>query len=393
MASTNPDSRSTGRARRAAHAVAAPARAADKALLRPTRSPGQAAGQPGQVSDGSAVVDCGLYVDGHRRPGVDDYTQALAEARREAEGAAFVWLGLHEPTFEEFADIAATFDLHPLAVEDAVHAHQRPKVDRYGSTTFLVVKTAHYVAHREGTRDSTGELTGSSDIIETGEVMAFVGPDFLVTVRHGDAGRLAPVRAALAEHADLLRHGPWAVTYAILDRIVDQYLLVVDEVEDDIDEVESGVFAARAYGDVQRVYQLKRELLEMRRAVVPLVRPLGMLTSGGVHSVPMAVRNYFGDVEDHLTRVTEQVHAFDELLNGLVQANLARVGIQQNNDMRKISAWVAIAAVPTMIAGIYGMNFHHMPELHWAFGYPLCLLVMLTICVGLYRAFRHSGWL
>jgi magnesium transporter len=329
-----------------------------------------------------SVVDCALYVDGVRQPGRLHYAEALERARQTPTG--FVWLGVHEPSAEDFADIAATFDLHPLAVEDAVKAHQRPKLERYTDMTFVVLKTARYCDH--------DELTVSSDVVETGDVMLFIGAEYVVSVRHGDACRLTGVRASLEEHSELLRHGPWAVFHAVTDNVVDLYSDVVEAIEEDIDEVEAGVFG-RTATDVQRIYHLKRELLEFKRAVVPLTRPLEMLLSGQVPSVPLEVQRYIRDVADHLHRVTDAIAAFDDLLTSILQADLAQIGIQQNNDMRKISAWVAIAAVPTMMAGIYGMNFDNMPELHWRYGYFGVLLVMITVCTGMYRLFRRSGWL
>jgi len=328
------------------------------------------------------VVDCGLYVDGVRQPGRIGYAEAFDAACQEHN--AFVWLGLHEPTEEEFADIATTFDLHPLAVEDAVKAFQRPKLERYADMTFVVLKTARYVGH--------AELTATTEVVETGDVMLFIGRNYIVSVRHGDACKLGGVRAGLEERQDLLAQGPWAVFHAVTDRVVDIYVEVVDAIEDDIDEVEVGVFS-RSSTDVQRIYQLKREIVEFKRAALPLARPLDALTSGQVPSVPLEIRRYIRDIADHHSRVTEQVASFDDLLTSILQASLAQVGIQQNNDMRKISAWVAIAAVPTMIAGIYGMNFDHMPELRWAYGYPLVVGVMVLVCGSMYRAFRRSGWL
>jgi magnesium transporter len=328
------------------------------------------------------VVDCALYVDGVRQQGTLHYKEALEEARGTSNG--FVWLGVHEPTAEEFAEIAATFDLHPLAVEDAVKAHQRPKLERYTEMTFVVLKTARYVEHQE--------LTETSEVVETGDVMLFIGAEYVVSVRHGDACRLDGVRAELETHRDLLAHGPWAVFHGIVDNIVDRYSEVVEAIEDDIEEVEGGVFSRRDT-DVQRIYHLKRELLEFRRAVVPLARPMEMLLAGQVPSVPLEVQRYIRDVADHLQRVIDAIAGFDDLLTSILQADLAQIGIQQNNDMRKISAWVAIAAVPTMIAGIYGMNFDNMPELRWKYGYFIVVGVMVSVCLGLYRGFRRSGWL
>jgi magnesium transporter len=335
----------------------------------------------------SAVVDCGLYVDGQRVDRGLSHAEALAEAVKHENG--FVWLGLFEPTEQALAGIADTFDLPALAVEDAVHAHQRPKLEVYDDITFIVLKSARYVEHEH--------LTETSEVIETGEIMLFVGRHFIITVRHGNAGRLDKLRKSLAGRGELLRHGPWAVAYAIVDHAVDEYLVVIGEVEDDVEELEESVFARGGRKDVQRIYQLKRELMELRRAVIPLSRPVALLAAeasdAGAPEVPIEVRELFRDVEDHLARVAEQVNAYDELLSAVLDATLAQIGIQQNDDMRKISAWVAIVAVPTMIAGIYGMNFRHIPELMWRFGYPLALLAMVTACCLLYRAFRHSGWL
>ncbi|SCL22133.1 magnesium transporter [Micromonospora nigra] len=331
----------------------------------------------------SAVVDCALYVDGRRRPGDRDYAEALAEARQERNG--FVWLGLHEPDLSEMTAIAATYDLHELAVEDAVKAQQRPKLEQFGDVNFLALRTARYCEHTE--------LTETSEVIETGQVMLFIGPNFLISVRHGDACRLTPVRAELERKEDLLLHGPWAVAYAVTDRVVDIYLEVADQLEDDMDMLEAEVFDRQASGRIQRIYQMKRELVEFRRAVMPLQRPLLTLTAQMNREVPKEVRRYFRDVQDHLSRTVEQVNSYDDLLNSILQARLAQVTVDQNNDMRKIAAWAAIAAVWTAIAGIYGMNFEVMPELKMTYGYPVVLALMLTISLALYRWFRRNGWL
>jgi len=330
----------------------------------------------------TGVIDCALYEEGRRRHGSLPHSEAMSAARECSD--AFVWIGLYQPDEDEFADIAAEFSLHPLAVEDAVKAHQRPKLEQYGDTLFAVFKTARYVEH--------DELTGTSEIVETGEVMVFVGPDFVVTVRHGMPGALGEVRRELEAHPELMRIGPAVVLYAIADRVVDDYLMVADALQDDVDEVEAAVFSPRVT-DIQRVYQLKRELLEFKRAVMPLGRPMKTLSATELPQIPAEARQYFRDVDDHLERVAEQVAGFDELLTGILNANLTQVGIQQNNDMRKISAWVAIGAVPTAIAAIYGMNFEHMPELHWMYGYPIMVGVTAVLCLMLYMAFRRSGWL
>lgn len=344
---------------------------------------GQPQQTPGEGAERSAVVDCALYVDGVRQPGQWDHTEALAVAR--SQEGAFVWLGLHEPSLTQMTGIAQTYGLHELAVEDAVKAEQRPKLEHFGEVNFLVLRTARYVGR--------GEVTESSEVIETGQVMLFIGPCFVISVRHGDACNLSPVRAALEGKRDLLAQGPWAVAYAVTDRIVDHYLEVADRIEIDLDAVEAEVFARQALGRIQRIYQMKRELVEFKRAVVPLQRPLMMLTAQDNREVSTEIRRYFRDVQDHLTRTVEQVSSYDELLNSILQARLAQVTVEQNNDMRKIAAWAGIAAVWTAIAGIYGMNFDHMPELEWTFSYPVVLALMLTVSVVLYRFFRRNGWL
>ncbi|MFE1951588.1 magnesium and cobalt transport protein CorA [Streptomyces sp. NPDC059524] len=339
---------------------------------------------PARSPLGSAVVNCVTYVDGRRKEGEHDLREAVRRVRKSEEG--FVWLGLHEPTESEIAEVAELFDLHPLAVEDAVHAHQRPKVERYGQTLFAVLKTVCYVEHTQ--------VTATSEVVDTGEIMVFVGSDFVITVRHGRHGSLGPVREGLEADPEQLAKGPAAVLHAIADGVVDDYLTVLDEFQADIDEVEAAVFAQNgAKVDPGRIYQLKRELLELKRAVVPLSRPVLELAGRPLPSVPPEIQAYFRDVSDHLLRAAEQIAAFDELLNSILQAHLAQVTVAQNEDMRKITAWAAIVAVPTMGCGIYGMNFDHMPELHWRYGYPLMLSVIAGLCLVVYRGFKRNGWL
>jgi magnesium transporter len=333
---------------------------------------------------GSAVVNCVAYRNGTRIPEGRDLVDTVQRIRKRDEG--FVWLGLHEPTDVEFADIAELFDLHPLAVEDSVEAHQRPKVERYGDTLFAVFKTVCYVEHTE--------LTATSEVVNTGEIMVFVGPDFVITVRHGRHGSLGPLREELESDAQQLSKGPAAVLHAIADHVVDDYMSVTDSVQADIDQVEADVFADNgARTDAGRIYQLKRELLELKRAVVPLARPVQELATRPTRVVDPEIQAYFRDVSDHLLRATEQIAAFDELLNSILQAHLAQVTVAQNEDMRKITAWAAVIAVPTMVCGVYGMNFDNMPELHWRFGYPIVIGAISIGCLVLYRGFRRNGWL
>ncbi|MFE1248148.1 magnesium and cobalt transport protein CorA [Streptomyces sp. NPDC058766] len=339
---------------------------------------------PARSPLGSSVVNCVTYRDGVRTPARGELGDVVEQVRKDRNG--FVWLGLHEPTDQEFAGIAELFDLHPLAVEDAVEAHQRPKLERYGETLFAVFKTVCYVEHEE--------LTATSEVVNTGEIMLFVGRDFVITVRHGRHGSLGPLREELESDPRQLAKGPSAVLHAIADHVVDDYLTVTDSVNLDIDQVETEVFAETgARVDPGRIYQLKRELLELKRAVVPLSRPLEELATRPIRVVDPEIQAYFRDVADHLLRAKEQIAAFDELLNSILQAHLAQVTVAQNEDMRKITAWAAIIAVPTMVCGVYGMNFDHMPELHWRYGYGVVLAVISVACAALYRVFRRTGWL
>ncbi|MFF1294579.1 MULTISPECIES: magnesium/cobalt transporter CorA [unclassified Streptomyces] len=339
---------------------------------------------PARSPLGSSVVNCVTYRDGGRVQGGSDLADAVELVRKHGDG--FVWLGLHEPTDQEFAGIAELFELHPLAVEDAIEAHQRPKLERYDDVLFAVFKTVCYVEHEE--------LTATSEVVNTGEIMVFVGEDFVITVRHGMHGSLGPLREELEADPQQLAKGPAAVLHAIADHVVDDYLHVTDLVQADLDQVESDVFSENgARLDPGRIYQLKRELLELKRAVVPLTRPIEELSTRPIRAVAPEIQAYFRDVSDHLLRAKDQIAAFDELLNSILQAHLAQVSVAQNEDMRKITAWAAIVAVPTMVCGVYGMNFEHMPELRWAFGYPLVLGVIAVACLTLYRGFRRNGWL
>jgi magnesium transporter len=329
------------------------------------------------------VVDCAVYVDGERLTGRWTHSEAIKEVRKRDDG--FVWIGLHEPDAQQIQGIAETFGLHELAVEDALEAHQRPKLERYDDTLFMVVKTVRYVEHESPTT--------ANEIVETGELMVFLGRDFVITVRHGNHSGLTRLRRELDNEPERLSLGPAAVLHAIADHVVDHYLDVTTRIESDIDEMEAQVFAPRSQVSAEQIYFMKREVLELRRAVMPLKTPLQRLTESYTWLIPDQVRSYFRDVDDHLATVSEQVAAFDELLSTLVDATVAKISLQQNTDMRKITAWAAIITVPTMIAGIYGMNFDYMPELHWKFGYPLVVTAILGICLLLYRIFRKNGWL
>ena len=351
-------------------------------LLGPRRKRGAGADAPARALAGSAIVDYAIYRNGCREPECVDWQYAIDKVEQTDEG--FVWIGLHEPTEEQFAPIAERFGLHPLAVEDAIHAHQRPKLEAYGDLLFAVVKTVHYDDTLPG---------GTAEVVETGEVMVFLGSNFVITVRHGEHGGLQSVRKRLEEEPELLAVGPGVVLHAVLDGVVDSYVPVVKALQEDIDEAETEVFTANSRTDSNVIYVLKREVLELQRSTAPLAPVLGQLSRGRYDHIDVQIRDYFRDVDDHLTSIVDRVNGFDDLLTTLVSANLARVSVRQNEDMRKISAWVAIAAVPTMLAGIYGMNFDNMPELHWSFGYPLLLAVMAVVCGSLYAAFKRNKWL
>jgi len=331
------------------------------------------------------IVDSAIYRDGHRTEGPEDLSDALDAAR--ASGNAFVWIGLYEPTEREFNLVTEEFGLHQLAVEDALKAHQRPKLEVYDDSLFVVLKPVTYEP--------------DSDAVSSGELMIFLGDSFVVTVRHGEGSPLKAVRHRLEQDPDMMRLGPTAVLYAIADDTVDHYLEVATELQTDLEEVEAEVFSPNDGGSrhtASRIYTFKRQVLEFRRATGPLAVPLTRLAGSGVSGpgVPFVhdkAQPFFRDVSDHLARVNDSVEGLDRLVSDVLSAHLAQMSVRQNDDMRKISAWAAMAAVPTMIAGIYGMNFDHMPELHWVWAYPAVILLMAVLEVLLFRLFKRRGWL
>lgn len=332
----------------------------------------------------SVIVDCAIYRDGHRTEGPEDLSDALDEARA---AGGFMWIGLYEPSEREFDLVTREFALHPLAVEDALKAHQRPKLEVYDDSLFMVLKPVVYEQE--------------SDAVSAGEVMVFIGDGFVVTVRHGEGSPLAALRHRLEEDPEMLSKGPTAVLYAIADATVDHYLEVATELQTDLEELEAEVFQPERGGTrhtASRVYTFKRQILEFRRATVPLAVPLTRLAGTGALGVAVPfvhekARPFFRDVNDHLARVNESVENLDRLVSDILSAHLAQMSVRQNDDMRKISAWAAMAAVPTMLAGIYGMNFDHMPELHWLWSYPAVILLLVALEVLLYRTFKRRGWL
>ena len=337
------------------------------------------------------AIDCGVYVNGHRTaspPSLTDTYRCLDD-----QPGSMAWIGLQQPDERELASLAAEFGLHELAIEDAILAHQRPKLERYGETLFVVLRPARYL-------DAPEE-------IDFAEVHVFVGRDFVVTVAHGQSPDLAAVRRRVESNPDLLRRGPEAVLYAILDRVVDGYAPVVSGLANDIDEIETGVF--RRDPEVsRRIYELSREVIEFQRSTRPLTGMLAGLAAGFTkYGVDAELQRYLRDVADHVTQTVERVDEFRQLLQNILTVNATLVAQQQNEEMKsltesslaqneevkKISAWAAILFAPTLIGTIYGMNFEQMPELSWVFGYPFALTLMALVCGGLYVIFRRRDWL
>ncbi|MBW0105486.1 magnesium and cobalt transport protein CorA [Pseudonocardia sp. KRD291] len=359
-----------------------------------------------------SVIDNAVYVEGRRTADPSSLDQALDALRgcqhdsahraddrsKNGEVAAdqcFCWIGMLRPSEEELNDVAAEFELHGLAVEDTVNAHQRPKMERYGETQFVVLRPARYVDPVE--------------VVELGEVHLFIGPDFVITVRHAEEPDLSEVRQRLEDDPALLAHGPYAVLYAVLDKVVDDYGPVLDGLQDDIDEIEVQVFGGDP-GVSRRIYQLTREVIAFQRAVEPLQEMFGELRGRFAKSgdaTDLELRRLMRDVIDHATRVMERTEGFRQLLTNILTVNstlvaqrqndemtrLTEAGFQQNEQMKKVSSWAAILFAPSLIAGIYGMNFDVMPELHWTFGYPFAFALMVLLAVGLFLGFKRQGWL
>jgi magnesium/cobalt transport protein CorA len=326
------------------------------------------------------IVDTAVYRDGQRVDAggdvLSDIDGALDVVRRQP--GSFLWVGLHEPTAAEFDLVKDRFDLNPRVIEDAVQAHQRPKLERHGETIFVVIKTLRYAE--------------ANSAVEVGEIMLFIGADFVITVRHGEAAPLTAARKRLESEPALLGCGPSTVLYAVCDEVVAGYNVIVHEMEADLVALERRVFDSHERHVAEEVYSLKREVLKFRGAEDPLIIVLQHITRGQADAHPKT-RQHFEHVLDRLLRVDGAIDAHNELLTSILNAHLAQVGVRQNDDMRKISAWAAILATPTMIAGIYGMNFEHMPELRWAIGYPLAVAFMALICSLVYYKLRKSGWL
>ncbi|MCX4904306.1 magnesium and cobalt transport protein CorA [Streptomyces sp. NBC_00878] len=353
-------------------------------------APSPAPTEPAPAESGS-VVQAALYRDGVRVATPASLADTFRELREQQDGMA--WIGLARPTEEEILSLAAEFDLHPLAVEDAMEAHQRPKLERYGDTLFVVLRAARYL--------------DASEEVDFGELHVFIGPDFLITVRHGAAPDLSAVRHRMEETPELLKLGPEAVLYAILDAVVDGYAPVVAGVQNDIDEIETEVFGGDPWVS-RRIYELSREMVEFQRATRPLVGMLHALMAGfAKYGTDEELQRYLRDVADHVTHTSERVDGFRQALTDILTVNatlvtqqqnaemraLAEAGFEQNEEIKKISSWAAILFAPTLVGTIYGMNFENMPELGWRFGYPFAIGLMGMVCASLYVIFKRRDWL
>jgi len=350
--------------------------------MSPDRRPG-AGRQPRRqwATTPDSVVAWGWYVDGQRQD-CDDLGFATDRA---GVGDGFVWLGLKDPTDEDMAGFARRFNLHPLAIEDAVEGHTRSKLEVFDDTLFMVVTTVAYVDHET--------LSEAAEVVSTGQIMVFIGEHFVLTVRRGEQSPLANLRESLERDPAALARGPHVVLYALLDLVVDSYSEVVTDIEEDVDEIEEDVFGPGGGLEMDKVYQLKREVIEFRRCVSPLGLPLQNLASREFPGIPPESRAYFREVSDHHTEAKEQVSSFDEVLTNLLQAGLARAANKDNQDMRKISAALAILAVPTTVGADYGMNFANMPELNTRYGYFVVLGAMAILMTIIFIIFRRLKWL
>ncbi|MGY1748884.1 magnesium/cobalt transporter CorA [Modestobacter sp. SYSU DS0511] len=353
---------------------------------------------PGPVANGatpsspSRIVDNAVY-SGGRRIATPDTAEESHEWLTEGFDDRMVWLGLYRPQPAELGELAEQYGLPDLAVEDAIQAHQRPKFERYGDTLFVVLKAARYV-------DATEE-------VEFGELHLFLGKDFVVTVRHSESPDLTRVRRRLESTPELLARGTEAVLYAILDAVVDGYAPVVTGLENDIDEIEAEVFR----GDPQvsrRIYELSQEVVDFQRACQPLTGILAAITAGfEKYGVDEELRSYLRDVADHVTQVNERIEGFRLQLRDILTVNATLVAQRQNDEIReltvtsiaqgeevkKISAWAAILFAPSLVGGVYGMNFDNMPELEWYYGYPFALVLMFMVSLTLYLVFKRRDWI
>lgn len=324
----------------------------------------------------SAVINCAAYSNGQRIANVKitDIGHLLKQQDK------FVWIGLHEPDEELLLEAQQQFGLHDLAIEDAHRAHQRPKIEAYGDTLFIVLRTVQMALGKKE--------------VSFGETHFFVGPNFMLSVRHGSTLSYGIVRARCETTPQLLRKGASFALYAVMDAIIDQYFPVVNELSDELERLEEEVFDQKPSREIiTNIYNLKRELLELKRAISPVMDICNRLMRFDTQLIPEETRPYFRDIYDHTIRINEMVDSTRELLNGVLEVNFSLLSIAQNDVSKKFAGWAAILGVPTMVAGIYGMNFAFMPELNWQFGYPVILIMTVLVCIFLYWRFRKSGWL
>ena len=323
-----------------------------------------------------AVINCAAYAGGKRVANIriDEVGEVLQQPGR------FVWIGLHEPGQDMLRLVQQQFGLHDLAIEDAHRAHQRPKLENYGETMFIVMRTAQINTDRHK--------------IELGETHFFVGENFIVSVRHGSSIPYTEVRNRCESTPELLSKGPGFALYAVMDAIVDQYFPVIEELEQELEGLEEKIFGETFRRETtEEIYHLKRELMDLKRAVSPLIEICNRLMRFDLKLIPEDTRPYFRDIYDHVLRINELIDNARELLSTALDANFSLISIAQNDVSKRFAGWAAIIGVPTMIAGIYGMNFNYMPELHWIYGYPIVLTITLGSCVLLYILFKRSGWL
>lgn len=322
------------------------------------------------------IVNTALYVKGVRQPGPEDFSDLLAIAKKRK---GFIWIGLKEPTMDELDNLAQELALHPLAVEDALKANQRPKMEIYDDITFFTLKTIFY--------------NPLHTLISTGEILCFLGENYIVTVRHGEGSELKGLRVAMEKDPTHLAQGPFAVLHSIIDKVIDDSVRIATELENDVSLLEKTIFSSEYKTRSQQIYTLKREVIEFRYLLEPLKIPLQELVAITNKKVKKELKPFFRDTQDHLIRACEHAETLDNILTIALQADLAHLQVQQNNDVRRISAWVALAAGPTMVAGIYGMNFKYMPELSSKWGYPVVMSIMVILSLLLYKKFKASKWL
>ncbi len=322
------------------------------------------------------IVDSALYTNGVRAEAPIDFATILTAAKK---SGAFVWIGLAEPTKEEFQEISSFFKFHSLAVEDAISELQRPKIEDYEGLIFLVAKTVF--------------LEGTNYDISTGELIFFIGESFIVIVRRGQGSPLIAVRSELEKRPEFLAIGPWAVVHAVLDRVIDEYTRIAAQLELAIEQLEINVFGESRKTYSKEIYFLKREIIEYRHSIEPLIMPMQKLTSEISKIVPGELLPFFRDINDHLLRACENASRLDLLLTTVLQADIAHIQLRQNDDVRKLSSWIGLAVIPTMVAAIYGMNFNNMPELRWQYGYFIIMGVTGTLMLALYYKLKKSKWL